>query len=125
MKILGIDFGTKKVGIAISNEDENMAFPVDVIKRSEALSFIQEKSQEGTIVTIVVGHSRDFDMKDNPVMNEVNKFITDLKKLGFEVILEDEYMSSKAASRIQGYNKKQDASAAAIILQSYLDKKHD
>jgi len=38
------------------------------------------------------------------------------------VAYENEFMSSMQASRIQGYNKKQDASAAAIVLQSYLDK---
>ncbi|MCI5108801.1 MAG: Holliday junction resolvase RuvX [Candidatus Pacebacteria bacterium] len=125
MKILGIDFGTKKIGIAVSNEDETLAFPVDVIQSKSAIDYIIKKSQEENIKTIILGHSKDFHMKDNPVMEEANKFIIKLKELGFEVILHDEFMSSMEASRIQGYNKKQDASAAAIVLQSYLDTKHD
>lgn len=70
---------------------------------------------------IVIGESQDFHMEDNPVMKHARIFAKKLESLGYTIHFEPEFMSSMQASHIQGYNKKQDASAAAIVLQSYLD----
>ncbi len=121
-KIIGIDVGTKKVGIAISNEDQTLAFPVDVIDFSVVRKFIKDLAEKESVQRIVVGESTRLDMTDNPVMEHIRAFAGKLEKDGLEVVYENEFMTSMQASRIQGYNKKQDASAAAIILQSYLDK---
>jgi len=124
-KIIGIDYGTKKVGVAISNEDGILAFPVDVFETKTILEKVESLAKENEVRKIVIGESTGFDMKDNPVMKEIRDFVEKLKEKGFEVVLENEFMSSMQASRLQGYNKKQDASAAALVLQSYLDKNHD
>lgn len=123
-KIIGLDVGTKKVGIAISNEDKTLAFPVDVIDFSVVRKFIKDLSEKESISLVVVGESTRLDMTDNPVMEHIRAFVTKLEQDGLEVVYENEFMTSMQASRIQGYNKKQDASAAAIILQSYIDKQN-
>tara|TARA_Y100001958_G_C21013472_1_gene392705 strand:- start:342 stop:716 length:375 start_codon:yes stop_codon:yes gene_type:complete len=120
MKVVGIDYGTKKVGVALSDEDRSLAFPLKVVETKDIVSFILSLEKE--VDKVVIGESQDFHMEDNPVMKDARVFGEELKEKGFEVVFEPEFMSSMQASRIQGYNKKQDASAAAIILQSYLDK---
>lgn len=122
MKIIGIDFGTKKSGVALSSEDNSLAFPVEVIETNKLLSFIISLSEKEKSTQVVIGESTTFDMADNPVMKDARGFAEKLKEVGLSVAYENEFMSSMQASRIQGYNKKQDASAAAIVLQSYLDK---
>lgn len=122
MKIIGIDFGTKKVGVALSNEEATLAFPVDVFSRKGIENVVLDLAKEEGVGTVVAGESTQFDMKDNPLMKDIRECAANLEKSGLQIVYENEFMSSMQASRIQGYNKKQDASAAAIILQSYLDK---
>ena len=122
MKILGIDYGTKKIGIAVSDEEEKMAFPSRVIPHAKAISAIDDLCKAEHIKHIVMGESQDSHMMDNPIMKSARAFARELENLGYAIAFEPEFMTSMQASRIQGYNKKQDASAAAIILQSYLDK---
>ena len=124
-KIIGIDFGTKKIGLAITDENRKIAFPLDVLKNNEALAKILFIAQKEKVKEIVLGESTQLNMKDNPVMEDIRKFAKELENKGFKVYYHNEYMSSMQASRIQGYNKKQDASAAAIVLQNYIDTKND
>jgi len=123
-KIIGIDFGTKKVGIALTDENQKLAFPVDVVKRGEVLKRILLIAQKEKVKEVVLGESTQLNMEDNPVMEDIRKFAKELKNEGVKVYYHNEYMSSMQASRIQGYNKKQDASAAAIVLQNYIDTKN-
>lgn len=121
-RIIGIDYGTKKVGVAISSEDGKLAFPVDVFENHNILEKIEGLAKEKQVETIVLGESTQLDMSDNPLMKDIRDLKEKLESKGYRVELENEFWSSKQASHLQGYNKKQDASAAAIILQSYLDK---
>ena len=124
-KIIGIDFGTKKVGLAITDENQKIAFPVDVVGRADVLQNILLIAQKEKVKEIVLGESTQLNMEDNPVMENIRKFAKELENNGFKVHYHNEFMSSMQASRIQGYNKKQDASAAAIVLQNYIDTKND
>lgn len=121
--LLGIDYGTKKVGIARADVVSGIATPVAVISRKELLSFVLDAAEKEGVTGVVIGESTTFDMQDNPVMKEAREFAKILTEKGLEVIFENEFMSSMQASRIQGYNKAQDASAAAIILQTHLDRR--
>lgn len=124
MKVLGIDYGTKKVGIAVSDEAGSVAFPYAVVPNTGDLAEkIQAICTKENIEAIVVGESRDFDGQPNPVMKKILPFKKKLEgKLQLPVFLEPEYLTSKQARNIQEGSALTDASAAAIILQSYLDK---
>jgi putative Holliday junction resolvase len=124
MKYLGIDYGSKRVGVAISDDDGVFAFPHAVIARTGALEAIAVLCKERTITGIVIGESNNFQGTANPIQEDIQKFATALtEKTKLPVILEPEYYTSAEASRLQGENGMHDASAAALILKSYLDKK--
>ncbi|MFA6322423.1 MAG: Holliday junction resolvase RuvX [Candidatus Buchananbacteria bacterium] len=141
MAILGIDYGAKKIGLAKSDDKNKFAMPLEIIKsdnQKEILKRIKEVCEQEDIEKIIVGvpislkaEKRDnlFRLKDleNKQMQEVLVFVDWLKdnlKLPLEV--EDERLSSKMANRLgRGEIKRKgddDAVAAMLILQSYLDK---
>lgn len=124
MKYLGIDFGSKRVGIAISDENNQMAFPYSVVlNNKKLLEKIEEIIKKEKINKIVMGESKNFENQPNKIMKEIEKFKKELEeKIKLEIIFEPEFMTSQQAELIQGKNKMHDASAATIILQSYLDK---
>ncbi len=130
-KILGIDMGTKRIGLALSNVEQTFAFPLSVIEGEKDLQYISEQvvpkivevAQAEGVETIVIGESKDFAQNHNPIMKQVAGLQKNLIDMGFEVVLEPEFLSSAQAERFQGKHNKLDASAATIILQSYLDRK--
>lgn len=124
MRILGIDFGTKKIGLALSNESGSMAFPHSVIPNDKkTLETVLSLIEAENVSAVVVGHSLDVSGNENPVHEATKEFITDLTlEVPIPIHLEPEQFSTQQATKIQGRNSQVDASAAAIILQSYLDK---
>ncbi len=122
MRYLGIDFGSKRVGIAISDPEKKFAFPLIVLdNNSELLENIVELCKANSVEAIVVGDSKDFKQKENKIMEQVTPFVNKLKEeLKFPVHLHPEFFTSIEAERIQGKNHMHDASAAALILTSYL-----
>jgi len=124
MKYLGIDYGTKNIGLAISDEDGRMAFPKETIQNNiMTMGRIKNICDEEEVVEIVIGESLDFKQNPNPVMADIDTFSQALRdEIGKKVHLEPEFMTSQQAEKIQGKHDNLDASAATIILQSYLDK---
>ncbi len=124
MRHLGIDFGTKRVGTAISDEGNEMAFPHSVILNNKNLfAEIEKIIKEEGIGVVVIGESKDFAGKPNKIMVEIEEFkkiLTEKTKL--PALFEPEFMTSVQAKQTQGKNEMHDASAATIILQSYLDR---
>ena len=124
MKYLGIDFGTKRVGIAVSDAAGTIAFPRATLPNDAQLfSQLEELVKNEKITCIVVGDTRSHGAKDNPVTTEAEQFVAALqKKLAVPIERVWELWSSIEASRYapegQGHN---DASAAAVILQRFLD----
>lgn len=127
MRYLGIDFGSKRVGIAVSDVSNSFAFPVVVLPNNkELMEEIKKLCREHTVGEIVVGESKDFAQTDNVIMQEVRPFVEKLQEeLGMPVRLHPEFLTSAEAEQLQGKNDLLDASAAAIILKSYLDTHHD
>jgi putative Holliday junction resolvase len=124
MQRMGIDFGSKKIGIALTDESGVMAFPHSVIP-NDALFFktIESLVEERQVKEIIVGHSLDLDGKPNVIHSAVEEFITDVTlSLGIPVHLEPEQYTTQEAARITGKNSQTDAAAASIILESYLNK---
>ena len=124
MKYLAIDYGTKRVGIATSDDEGGMAFPFRVIPNTKTLvTDIGEICRSERIGTIVVGESHNFQGKPNPLMRAITPFAEALKKeTGLLLVFMNEVFSSQEAARITGDNSENDASAAALVLQSYLDR---
>jgi putative holliday junction resolvase len=124
-RIMGIDVGTKRVGVALTDEGRNMAFPEVVLKQDGDLvknlvSLIEEKG----VSEIVIGHSLDKDGKPNKVHELAESIMLDLTlETGLPVHLEPEQFTTQAALRIQGRNDMTDAAAAALILDAHLTKK--
>ena len=127
MRYLGIDFGLKRVGVAVSDESGSFAFPLSVLANSEdLLDEIALICKENKISQIVVGESMNFSFKENDIMKEILPFVESLKKrLGLPVNMHPEFLTSQEAERLQGKNEMNDASAAALILKSYLDTNND
>jgi putative Holliday junction resolvase len=127
MRILGIDYGTKRIGVAISDPNAEFALPHAVIKNTSTSNTVVNEiisiAKLNEVQTIVIGESRDYSGQPNKIMPEVMKLKTALESAGFAVHLELEFMTSVQAERFQGKHDKSDSAAAAIILQSYLDKK--
>ncbi len=129
-KILGIDMGTKRIGVALSNFEQTFAFPYGVIEgkrdqvdiEGEVLSEIIDILKKEKVKIIVIGESKDFAQQYNPIMKQVHILKSALEHKGFRVVLEPEFLTSAQAERFQGKHNKIDASAATIILQSYLDR---
>jgi putative Holliday junction resolvase len=124
MKYLVIDYGTKRVGIATSDDEGGMAFPFRVISNTKKLvEEIGVICRLERIGTIIIGESRNFQGKQNPIMRDILPFAEELKAvLGLPVLFMNEVYSSQEAARITGDNSANDASAAALVLQSYLDR---
>ncbi len=124
MKRLGIDYGSKKIGIAITDDSGSMAFPHAVVPNDDKFfSFIEELVEERGIEEMIIGHSLNNQGKENPIHEQVKDFITDVTlRIGIPVHLEPEQYTTQQASHIQGRSEKIDASAAALILESFIAK---
>lgn len=124
MRILGIDYGSKRIGLALSDEHGQFAFPKGVLvndgRAIQALGDMIEREQVGTVV---IGDARSFSGIENPVTAEVEEFAARIKdELKVPVDFIWEAGSSVEASRFAPADKgHDDAAAAAIILQRYLD----
>jgi len=122
MRLLGIDYGTKRVGVALSDDKGMMAFPHVVLVNDTSLQKSIEKIvQKEGVEMIIIGHSLGRDGGPNVVHEQVQDFIQDLTlNLGLPIELEPEQYTTQEAIRFQGRTELTDASAASIILNSYI-----
>jgi putative Holliday junction resolvase len=120
---LGIDYGSKRVGIALSDERGAIAFPKETLRNDSALvDSIVDLVREKNVSVIVIGESKDKDGKDNPIMAEARKFSLALENaLSVDVVFEPEYYSSVEARR-GAEDSFVDAKAAAVILNRHLER---
>lgn len=122
-KFLGIDYGSKKVGVALSDEEGRVAFPKAILgNNSQLIDELKNYVKENLVGTIVVGESLTSAGAENKIMLEARAFAKCLgKKTGRPVFFEKEFFSSVEARRYMGHPEVDD-SAAALILQRYLDR---
>lgn len=123
MRILGIDFGIAKIGLAITEND--LARPLGVIKNHQkTLSRIARLVKEEQIEKIVIGVS------EGKIGQKAKEYGEKLRKMtGLKLAFQDETLTTKeaigkmieAGKRKKYRQEKEDAFAAAIILQAYLD----
>jgi|GEM_PF-518588 len=123
MRYMGIDYGSKRVGVAVSDEAGEFAMPLIVLQTSKnLLKEIVALAHANKVEQIVLGESKDYKGKPNAIHPESLNLKKDLEGKKFTVHFEPEFMTSTNAERFQGKNNMLDASAAALILQSFLDK---
>ena len=133
MRTLALDHGTKRIGVAVSDETKTIAQPLEYIP-AEPLADLLERLQtiltEKEIDLILIGMPRNMDGTYGPAAEKVQAFVEVLKTAtNIPIKLWDERLTSTMANRflIQGNvrrdkrKEKVDKTAAAILLQSYLD----
>ena len=132
-RYLGIDNGEKRVGLALSDPLKIIATPFRTLLVHNTNQVIRELDKiidEQDVDLIVVGNPLGMKGQQTVQTKRVMEFTDKLRDIGYKVMLEDERLSSVSAKRIiieqeikTGYNKELiDQTAAAIILQQFLDK---
>lgn len=143
MRFLGIDYGTKRIGVAISDERGTLAFPKEIVLNDKnTFDRLEEIIQKEKITEIVIGESVDFKGALNALSARIEVFILELgEKFHLPVHKQKEFLTSVEARRPKDGKKsvtyseahskvkqiksgRVDAKAAALILQRYLDKKN-
>ena len=123
MKILGIDYGSKRVGIAISDESHTLAREYDIFSPKEFWEKVEALCKEELVGKIVIGLPLNMSGGQTDTTRSVQEFADKLEeKLGIAVEYMDERLSSVMAGNLPGGKKNVDSLAAQIILQNYLDK---
>jgi putative Holliday junction resolvase len=133
MRILALDHGTKRIGIALSDELKMIATPLEFVLAEPFLGFLnrlKEIVREKEVEMILIGMPRNMDGSYGEAALKVQEFIGVLKEnVAVPIQTWDERLTSAQAQRflIQGgvrradRKQKVDKTAAAILLQSYLD----
>ena len=132
-RYLGIDNGEKRVGLALSDPLKIIATPFRTLLVHNTNQVIRELDKiidEQDVELIVVGNPLGMKGQQTAQTKRVMEFADKLSDIGYKVMLEDERLSSVSAKRVMieqeiktGYNKELiDQTAAAIILQQFLDK---
>ncbi len=135
-RYLGIDFGDARIGVAVSDEMNFMAHPLETIfvKKTAPIPRIRTLAAEKSVSKIIVGMPRNMDGSHGPAAQKVRAFIDALAAaITCEIIPWDERMTTVSATRAlheAGRNAKQqrniiDQAAAQIILQSWMDGQPD
>jgi len=140
MKFLGIDYGSKRIGLALSDDGGTLAFPKEIIPNDKkALDKVKEIILSEKAEEVVIGESLNFEGEPNAIMEEAKAFIKELlHELQIPVYLEKEFLTSVEARKSvngksewnvarkvkEGISEKADASAAALILQRFLDRRN-
>ena len=134
MRILGIDYGRRRIGLAISDEAAFLARPLDPYQRTHSLQKDLESlarlAREFEAGAIVVGLPLNMDASKGEMALEVEDFVAQLQQVSkIRVIVSDERLTSAEAERVllEGDVKRKDRKrlrdglAATLILQGYLD----
>lgn len=133
-RIIGIDYGRKRVGVAVSDPLRIFASPLDTVHSANIIEYLQKYSENETIERFVVGYPMNLNNKPSEAATDVDAFLNRLRKVfpNIPITLEDERFTSVLAHRamIDGGMKKSDRRdkasvdriSATIILQSFLDK---
>ncbi|HEY0666933.1 MAG TPA: Holliday junction resolvase RuvX [Sphingobacteriaceae bacterium] len=134
-RIMSFDYGTKRVGIAVTDPLQIIATGLDTVHPKEIIKFLTDYLQKETVELFIVGEPKQMDGTASQSSQHVKGFITLLKRTFPQIPIEtiDERFTSKMASATiaqSGFKKSDrrdksriDTISATIILQSYLQKK--
>ena len=133
-RIIGIDYGRKRVGVAVSDPLGIFASALETVQSAKIIEYLKKYSENEKVVLFVVGYPINMDGRPSEAAKDIDIFLKHLAKAfpDIPVQLEDERFTSVLAHRamIDGGMKKQDRQkkesvdkiSAAIILQSYMDR---
>ena len=132
-KVIAIDYGSKKVGVAISDISQKIAFSLDTVSNENLISFLEQLFKNEKISLIVVGNPLSLKNTENKISFEIHVFINKLKQKFSSIkidTIDERYTSVIAKKSIVNselpYMKRRnknlvDKISATIILQDYLD----
>lgn len=136
-RIIGIDYGRKRVGVAVSDPLGIFASALDTIPAAKIIDYLKNYTSNNKVIRFVVGYPMNLNGRPAECAQYVDVFLKQLKKQfpDIPVTLEDERFTSQLAMKamITGGMKKSDRRekenvdkiSAAIILQSYMDNPHE
>ncbi len=116
-RYLGVDYGAKRIGLAVADEGLKVARPLSIVTSVDQLKAVIKAE---AITDIVLGLPRNLDGDDTPQTKIIRDFAMELEQLGLPLTLQDEAATSLAAHG-SGHQRVDDQ-AAAIILQDYLEQ---
>ncbi len=121
-RVLGVDYGRKRVGLAISDSSRKVALPHGVVKREKFMEEVEKLIREKGVDTVVFGLPMSLSGKELEMAGEIREVARRIKeKFGVKVILKDERFTSKLVEEKFGRDGPIDHYSAGIILQEYLD----
>ncbi len=135
MKILAIDYGAKRCGIAETDELQMIASPLTTVSTERLTEFLEDYLKENSVEMVVIGQPFREDGGLNPLEKSIRRFIKTLNERfpGLKIEREDERYTSKLAfdAMLSGGVKRKrrrdkalvDKISATIILQSYLENR--
>ena len=133
MRILALDHGTKRIGVAVSDETKTIAQPLEYIPAEPFADFLARLKKllvEKEIDLVLIGLPRNMDGSYGPAAQKVEAFVAVLRgAITVPIKMWDERLTSAQANKIliqakvrrDKRKEKVDKMAAAILLQSYLD----
>ena len=134
-RILAIDFGTKRIGIAVTDPLQMIANPLKTVTNEEAIPFLKTYLSKENVDTIVIGEPKHLDGSASGPQESIANFVRAVEKAfpTVKIVRVDERFTSKLAFGAMldgGASKKQrqdksliDTLSAVIILQSYMEQK--
>lgn len=131
-KILGIDYGSKRIGLAITDDAKIISSPLDAISNVEIFKFLDKFLNTEDVECIIIGMSKRLNNSDNLISKDIHIFSQKIsKKFQIPVHFVDERYTSKIASTIivNSHLKKMkrrdkkivDKISASLILETYLN----
>jgi len=134
-RIIAIDYGTKRVGIAVTDPEQIIATALQTVHSKDAMTFLREYMKTEPVECFVVGEPRKMDNSPSSVTPQVEAFIRELKRAFPSIPIEriDERFTSKMASQsliMSGVKKMErrnkelvDQVSAVLILQSFMESR--
>lgn len=135
-RIIGIDFGTKRIGVAVSDPLRMFAQPMGTFDMAGLFNVLSRVRDEEGIEMIVAGYPLSDTGAENRMTGVIDRFVAELREAFPDIPVEtfDEHRSSRSAMKLlaaSGSSRKKrnekgrlDTAAACLILQGYLDSRH-
>jgi len=136
MRLLAIDFGLKRTGLAVTDPLQIIAHALDTVETKVLMEYLKKYLNSEKVEEIIVGHPKHADDTDADIMVNIRLFVEELAKNfpNMKITFWDERHTSKRASQamvMAGIKKKDrqkkeniDKIAATILLQDYLEYKN-
>jgi putative Holliday junction resolvase len=136
-RIVAIDYGTKRTGVAVTDPEQMIATPLDTVPTHELMKYLQTYFEKEQVDLVVVGYPRKMDYSESESVKQIRFFVGAFKKRFENIPVEfmDERFTSSLAKEalIRGGMKKSkrqekgqvDRVSASLILQSFLEKRNN